>query len=500
MPRAVWAIVAVALVLHLLPRPGYGFHRDELLYLAMGDHLDVFRMQFPPLIAVAAEAARLLPLDLLAAIHLLAAIALALLMAVAVGITRVAGGNGQAQVLTALAVLVSPLFQRMGSMLQPVVFEHLWWAVVALGMVALLSGRDRRWWLVVGGAIGLGLLTKFSAGLFGLCLGIAVLLSPLRRDLAGRWPWLALLAAALLGLPALTGQQHWGWPFFAQMEALQARQLDRVSPLGFISGQALLAGAAAPLLLVGAGALAFGPALRPFRALGIFAAVSFTALLLMHGKEYYFGPLHAPLLAAGAVAAGPWLARRQRAWLAAVLFLAAGGALLLPMGVPLLPPSTMARYAAGLGVTRAVSTNYGTVLPLPQDYADMTGWHEQVATVAAVYHALPDPERSHSVIFGGNYGRTGAVAVYHREFGLPYPVSLAGDFYNWGPGQPGTTTVIVIGGDVEGLSRFFADVTEAARSINRWGVDEEQEVPIYICRKPRAPLPDLWRRLGPMWG
>ena len=46
-------IVLVALGIHALPQPGFGFHRDELLYFAMGDHLDFLHMQFPPLIAAA---------------------------------------------------------------------------------------------------------------------------------------------------------------------------------------------------------------------------------------------------------------------------------------------------------------------------------------------------------------------------------------------------------------------------------------------------------------
>ncbi|MDP2956442.1 MAG: hypothetical protein Q8N53_08465 [Longimicrobiales bacterium] len=35
------------------------------MYLAMGDHLDFFAMQFPPLIAVLGRLAKALPLDLL---------------------------------------------------------------------------------------------------------------------------------------------------------------------------------------------------------------------------------------------------------------------------------------------------------------------------------------------------------------------------------------------------------------------------------------------------
>ena len=50
----VFALASLKLMLpFFIPRP-WEFHRDELLYLAMGDHLDLLRMQFPPLIALAA--------------------------------------------------------------------------------------------------------------------------------------------------------------------------------------------------------------------------------------------------------------------------------------------------------------------------------------------------------------------------------------------------------------------------------------------------------------
>ena len=70
------------------------------------------------------------------------------------------------------------------------------------------------------------------------------------------------------------------------------------------------------------------------------------------------------------------------AWRGALAWGAVGGILLLPMGIPLLPPPEMARYAEAMGQTRAVTTNRGTILPLPQDFADMIGWREQVADVA----------------------------------------------------------------------------------------------------------------------
>jgi len=500
LPRAVWIIALVSLCLHLLPRPGYEFHRDELLYLAMGDHLDFFRMQFPPLIAALAQFARLLPFDLLTAIHLLPALALVGIILLTANMTGMLGGGAHAQILAAMSLFVAPLFMRTGVLFQPVIFEQLWWCLASVALVALLSGRAKSWWLVLGVAAGLSAMTKLSGAVFGMAFVVAVLASPLRRDLRTRWPWLAVALALTLAAPSLLGQQFWGWPIFAQLRVLRETQLGHVTPLSFTTGQLFLAGAAGPLLLIGALALWFNAALRPFRCLVVFALVAFGVLLVQHGKDYYFGPVHPALFAAGAGAAGQWLSSRRWAWIGAIVFLATGGLLLLPVGIPLLPPPQMITYAARLGRGRVVSTNYGTTLALPQDYADMTGWREQVDVVAQVFHALPRAEHDGAVIVGDNYGRTAAVALYGPALGLPYPISTHGDFYNWGPGERSGDVVIVIGDDAEDLARLFGEVTLAARSRNPLGVDEEQDVPIFICRHPKQPLRGFWHSLGVDWG
>lgn len=493
-------MIAAVFVLHLVPRPGYGFHRDELLYLAMGDHLELFGMQFPPMIAVLAQFARLLPLPLQAAVHLLPALAVAGIMALAVATARRLGGGAGAELITALGVAAAPLFERAGVLFQPVVFEQLWWSAAALALAALLAGGDRRWWLVLGAAMGLGGMTKFSALLFGLGAAAMVLLSPLRRELRTRWPWLALLTAVLLALPSITGQIRHGWPFFAQMRALQAGQLERVTAAAFLGGQVFMAGAASVLLIAGLTGLLLSHRLRPWRGLATYALVPCVILLVMRGKEYYLGPVHPPLIAAGAVLTAEWVASRPALRAMLVTFLLLGGLLLLPLGIPLLPPPQMAVYASRLGITRAVTTNGGGLLPLPQDFADMTGWREQVAAVAEVYRSLPEAERARTLIVGGNYGRAGALAAYRRDFGLPYPASRHGDFFAWGAAPADPATVIIVGGTVEELKELFAEVQEAGRSLNRWAVPEEQDVRIHICRRPHEPFERLWRRLGPVWG
>lgn len=499
---AVWVVALVFLVLHLLPQPGYGFHRDEFLYLAMGDHLDLFRMGFPPLIAVLAQAARALPGELLFAVRLLPALAGAALTILAALICRALGGRRLEQSFAACAVLAAPLFLRSATLFQPVVFEQLWWSIAVLALAKLLAGRDRRWWLAVGLGVGLGALTKASVAFFGAGLLVAILLSPLRRDLRSRWPWLALVVAGVLAVPSISGQTTWGWPFFEQASVLRSRQLVHYDRLGFFLNQFLPLGGGALLWLIGLLALLLAPALRPFRALGFLAGTIFFLLMAAGGKPYYFGPMQILLIAAaaayaGAVLTGRWRPRVFGVGFAAIAFV---GIPLVPMGVPLLPPPRMARYSAALGLTQATETNYGTVLPLPQDYADMTGWAEMVQTVADVFHSIPADEQAHTVIFGNNYGRTGAVALFGPGHGLPYPISRHGDFFFWGPGDRTGEVAIVLGGTSEQWEEFWSEVVLVGHSRNRWGVDEEQDMPIYLCRGPRQDMPTLFQRLGPYWG
>jgi len=386
----------------------------------------------------------------------------------------------------------------------------VWWSLALLALVELLAragsvadlqGR-KAWWMVLGIALGLGAMTKFSIAFLMMGVTAAIFLSPLRQDLRTRWPWLAALAVALLALPGIAGQIAWDWPFLTQMTSLRHSQLDRVTSGAFLVAQPLMLGPAALLMLMGAWSLLAGSLSHRFRPAAFAAVAVLIVLLALHGKDYYFAPMHPLLIAAGAVALVHWSERRGWRWPvpATVAFLLLGGALLLPLGAPILPRDELARYAARTGVTQAVTTNYGTVLPLPQDFADMIGWEELAAAVAGAYRSLPEADQSQAAIVGGNYGRAGALALYARRQGMPYPISRHGDFYNWGLPDHPIDILIIAGGTVEELQPICVTVTEVARVANPWGVEEEQDVPINVCRGLVRPLPTLWRELGPVWG
>ena len=500
--RTVAALALGVVVAHLLVNAlgPYGFHRDEFLYLAMGEHLRLFRMDVPPLIAVFAEASRLLG-DSLVAIRLLPALAHGALVVMAGLLAAAFGGGRWAAGLAALAVVLSPLFLRVGNLFQPVIFDQLWWTLALYALVRLggegWPGRSP-WWWALGAAGGLGLLTKFSIGFVAVGIVAGLLVTGARQTLRTRGPWLALALAAAIGAPSLVGQLVLDWPSLTYLRGVQQGQLVHVSRVDFVAEQVLMFGPAFLLAGLGLAALLRSPRFERWRAVGWACLVAFLVLLALRGKPYYAGPIYPALFAAGAAALERWSRRATRVRLgggvraAAVGLVALYGAVVLPLGLPAFSPEFTARHAARLGVTSAVTTNTGTVLPLPQDYADMLGWEAQVAAVADVWRSLPPSEREGAVIVGTNYGRAGAVDFYGPRYGLPEPVAPVGSYWFFGPGDEPGDPLIVVGGTREELDAFCGALEAGARVEEPWVVPEERGVVVWICREPRRTLQEMW--------
>jgi len=499
------ALVTIKLVIHLVAAgiTPYEFHRDEFLYFSMGTHLRLFHMDFPPMMALLSELLRHTIGVSVFTYRLLPGIAGTVLFALALLTVRALGGGRSALVLAGLAMLTPPLFLRSASLFHPVVFDQLWWTLALYALLRLEQTDDPRWWWVMGLAGGLGLLTKFSIFFIGFGVLVGLLATSRRRALLGPGPWIALAIALVIGSPSLIGQINLHWPVFEQMTGLQRGQLDRMTWGEYLGNQPLMTGPAFLLAIAGAAALIGRGPLGRYRSVGIACITTFLLLGILHGKPYYIGPVYPVLFAAGAV----WFAQLGRARLRATLVWGVGiaavlfGILALPFGLPVVPPAPMASYAAGSGITAATQTNWGSHLPLPQDYADMLGWREKAEAVALVVGSLSPEEQSVTVLYGRNYGEAGTLDLYGRRLGLPPVVSLAGSFYNFGPGDRPGDILVTLGlerDDLEGVGCQSLEMP--ARVTNSWAVDEEQDVPILLCRHPGATLQEIWRRNRPGWG
>jgi 4-amino-4-deoxy-L-arabinose transferase-like glycosyltransferase len=492
-------LAAIKLGLHLIvnERTPYGIHRDELLYLAMGRHLHLWRMDFPPAIAMVAEVSRALLGESLVGLRFFPALFGAAILVVAGATARELGGGKIAQVLAGFCVLTSPLFLRAANLLQPVVMDQLIWAALLYTLVRLCRGHGPGEWLLLGLLVGLGLLTKLTIVFIAIGVAAAVLLSPLREGRYSAWPWMALAIALVIGAPSIVGQIRLGFPILGQMADLRQSQLERMTPGAFLLGQ-LLWGPAVLLAIAGAVGLFRSPRMRPFRPVGWGIAVAFVLLLAGQAKPYYAGPLYPTLFAAGSVLleqrAEGLKGEILQAVTVALLF--AFFLLVLPLGLPILPPLEMATYARSLGVAEAVRTNTGDVGSLPQDYADMLGWKEQAEAVARVYRGLTPEQRERTVLVGGNYGEAGALDFYGPRLGLPRVVSPAGSFWFFGPGERTGEVVVTLGVPAESLRRFYDNVRTAGRVGHPWAVGEERGVPINVGTGPRTTLQKVWPSLA----
>ena len=493
------AFLAVAvLIIHIGTNflTPYGFHRDEFLYFAMGDHLRLWRMDFPPFIAIVARFSHTLFHESLAGLRLAPAFSHAALVYCAAFATSMFGGRRSAQMLAGLAVAMSPLFMRAGAMFQPVTFDQLWWTLALLALAIRIRDNDPKHWLGIGVFMGLGALTKFSIAFLAVGLVVAVIATPLRRDLRTKFPYIGLLAAVVIGHPAITGQVALGWPVRQQMADLQSSQLARVEWLDFLAGQVGFG----PVVLLGAAGIVFLYR-SPWRPVAIATAVVFVLLLVMHGKAYYVGPIYPILAAAGAAALDKWgerIAPKRPTKVLAVAGAAVAlyGLLTLPFGLPLLAPQEMVEFTKAVRGSSATRTNTGEQLALPQDYADMIGWESLTNTVVRVWNSLPASDTAQAVLIATNYGRAGALDLLGRPRGLPPVISAAGSYWFFGPGNRTGDVAVVVADDAEMLDQLFREVTEVAVTNNPWGVREEQQVRVYICRGPTRSLAELWPSLA----
>jgi 4-amino-4-deoxy-L-arabinose transferase-like glycosyltransferase len=180
------ALAAFRLLLHTLTNGQYGFHRDELATLDDARHLAWGYVAYPPFAPLVARLALEMFGSAPAAVRFFTALAQCIAMVVAGLMARELGGGRWAQVVTALAVAVSPVSMSAGHLFQYVSFDFLWAVVTVYFVIRLLNSGNTRWWLAIGAAIGLGLMTRYTIAWLVAGLAVGFLLTPARKLLMSR--------------------------------------------------------------------------------------------------------------------------------------------------------------------------------------------------------------------------------------------------------------------------------------------------------------------------
>lgn len=501
-PLAVGALAVLAgakLLLHLFTNGNYGYFIDELYYIACSEHLDFGYVDHPPLSVVVLWLSRAVLGDSLPALRFLPALAGAATVFLAGMIARSFGGRRFAQVVAGIAVIISPLFLYMNTIVSMNVYDVLIWALAAW-LVALIINREEgvsvpKLWLLLGLVLGVGLQNKISVLFFGFALVVGLLLTSQRRHLITAWPWAAGAISFGIFLPHIIWQMANDWPTLEFIHNASVLKNRPMSVFEFLGAQMLeLHPLNQILLFLGLWFFLISRTGKPYRLFGWMYLALFAVLVTRNAKPYYAGPIYPLMLAGGGVAVELLIARTRKGWpqFVVVVLLVVSGATLAPMALPVLPVETFIRYQHRLLGGTIPSSEQKEVGPLPQHYADMFGNEEMVALVAEVFHELTPEERARCTIWGMAYPQAGAVDFFGPRYGLPKAISSHNNYWLWGPGK-GTGEILISAGlNEEILGELYEEVSVARTFHHPYAMPWRNNHPIFLCRRPRVSLKEAW--------
>jgi hypothetical protein len=217
----------------------------------------------------------------------------------------------------------------------------------------------------------------------------------------------------------------------------------------------------------------------------VFYIGPFLLFAMMRGRGYYLLPAYPILYAAGAVALERALDLRSKA----VRITACAA-----VCVALLIDSALVGWEY-LPIWHPGSAAWSWQMKNNGDMANLVGWPEFVAQVAAVRDSLPSQDRARLAILATNYGEAGALALYGPQYQLPTPISNANSFHDRGYGPYEPEMVIVVGSRLADESANFESCSVAAYVHLPYDVQDEESADhpeILICRHLREPWPVMW--------
>lgn len=493
--RVAWFLGAVAVLVQMLTNGRYGYFRDELYFLACGDHLAFGYVDFAPLAAWLVRASRVILGDSLHAIRFLPALAFGAEIVLTGFITREFGGKRFALILACLSVLMAPVILGNATRFSMNPFEPLFWMGCIYFLLAALNRQRPELLAWCGVLLGLGLENKHATVFFLGALLVGLLATSDRRILSSKWFWIAAAIAFAIALPNFIWQWQHGFPTLVDLRNVKAIHKNiELPPLPFLKQQIMMLGPASFLVwAAGLGFLLFHREGKRYRFVGISYLAFLAAMMVLKGKDYYLAPIYPMLFAAGGVfwekltAPRPGL-RWVRVALPIVVVIL--GVVAAPLVLPILPPEKIEPYMSALGIKMTRTETHMKGL-LPQHFADEFGWPEMVAAVAGVYNTLPPEERSKTAILAGNYGGAGAIDFFGPRYGLPKSISAHQNYYYWGPRQYTGESIIMLEWNLEDAQDWCRSVDQGPTVAPEYGMSWEHYT-ILHCHGLKKPLSEAW--------
>ena len=494
---------AVKFAVEILGGTGYGFFVDELYTIALSKHLAFGYVDLPPLVPLITALSRALFGESLLAMHLLPALAGSATLVFVCLIAKEFGGKAFAVLVSALGFLIAPVWLIIFSYYTYDAFDQLVLAIFLYVLVRFLRTGDRKLWLWLGGIAGIACLTKMTLVYVGPGFLVALLLSKYRKHLLTPWPWLGAVLFLVLVSPYLLWQVANGWPTlkywinYGTIRLVPVSALDYAVDIIYAMNPVLL-----PVYAIGLWRIFRRLRETNYGFLGVMFLATLVLLFLLHAKTLMLAELFMPLLAAGAV--GLEEIAEGRSWgrilkPAAVAAMAAGGILVAPGSLPILPLEALPAYFDQFGFLYSQGKMFNmTYSDYPINLSLRIGWPELVSKVAEVYSALPAEDRQVAGIYANWFGPASALDYYGPQYSLPHTVSGHLNYYLWGPGYSWDVMIVLANNsfpiNIASMSLFYNQCELKGRVFNAYTMPLNQ-LNIYVCRKPTLSPEEIWQHM-----
>jgi hypothetical protein len=493
--------VCIKVALNLLAISNFGFHRDELLHLALSDHLNWGYKEVPPFIAVIAWLSKAIFGYSVFAARIFSTICSAAIIWLTGKITVELGGKKFAIALACLALICSPAFMATGYLFQPVVFDQLWWVLCVWLILRYINTQAVKYLYFIGIVLGFGVLTKYTMLFFAGALLVGLTLSKQRRLLLSKHLLGAVAVAIVIALPNIIWQIAHHWPVFSHMAELKEKQLDYVKSTEFIAQQFMVNGLAVVIWVVGLFFLALSFKLRKYQSLAIGFVLIFIFLLQMNGKPYYLFGAYPMLFAAGGYGFERWIKSSNSLRMAVIAVFTLPNLIMLPAVLPVFPIKTTIAFFNYINqnvptlhfLTRwNDQKNHATT----QDYADMFGWDELAQKVAEVYHGLTPEQQRNTIIYADNYGEAGALHHFAKQYNLPEVISLSSSFALWAVPDISAKYIIYVDDDKGEKIKRFIPITDNCQKMDeiKNPLAVENGTAILLLTNPKPALNEVYKK------
>jgi 4-amino-4-deoxy-L-arabinose transferase-like glycosyltransferase len=476
-------IAAATVVMHMATGNRYGFHRDELAILEDARHLAWGYVAYPPVTPFFGRLALMLFGTSLLGFRFFAALVQAVAVLLTGLMARELDGRREAQVLAVLAAV--PFCLGAGAIMQYTSFDYLCWVLAAYFVVRLLRTGDPRWFLAGGGAIGLGMMSKYTMAFFACGIVGGIVLTQARKYLRTKWLWLGVAISLLIFLPNLIWQVHHNFVSLDFLRFLHERDVSAGLTQGFLPDQLEQTLLAFPLWIAGLYFYFFTERGSRFRALGWMYVIPLLLFIIAKGRGYYLAPAYPMLYAAGAVLFEDGFSRWRGTWFR----------FLRPIAWTALVISMIGAMVVALPIAPVGSLWWYKAVEIDTAFPDEIGWIELVSTIAQIRDGLQASNQLPVGILAENYGEVGAINLFGERFGLPKAISGVNSSWARGYGDPAPQRLIVVGFPEQFVSGNFESCHLAAHTWNSYGIDNEEsfERPdIYVCGPPKQGWPEFW--------